>query len=210
MLGIFKRKRDFDDINHISRDDLIKKSRILIIDDDGTIMLKDFLQQQGFSVDHDKLGNDLGKYTSGLYDLIILDYHGVGNELGGRHGLDLMRFLNKNLVSTRVLAYTSRSLSAAESDFFKMAHAVLQKDLGLADSMEIIEDQLRTTFDKNYIFENIAKELGIKDEAQKNKLKAKIVSCIEGGDRDGVAKYMKAAFNFVGSKAVDILIGRLF
>ena len=44
-------------------------------------------------------------------------------------GLDLVKHLKRVSPRTRLIAYTSRSLNASESDFFRLSHAVLPKDL---------------------------------------------------------------------------------
>lgn len=210
MFGLFRKKKDFSDFQTPGRNELIKKSRLLVIDDDSNILLKDFLQGQGFSIDHDREGNDISKYISGIYDVIIVDYHGVGSQIGVKQGLDLMRYLNKNARGTRLIAYTSRSLSAAEADFFKLSHAVLQKDLGLTDSMELIEEQLKSSYDKNFIFQDLLKELGVDSEKERNEIKEKIISLLESGNKSELEKYLKTGSKFVANKTIDILIGKLF
>lgn len=210
MLWFLNKKKTFNDSQKISRHEIIKRSRILFIDDDKEITLAEFLRGQGFSIDHDREGNDLTKYNSGLYDLIVLDYHGVGSNLGSKHGLELIRNFTRNSNIARIIAYTSRSLSANEADFFKLAHAVLPKDLGLADSMELIEDQLNLCYDKNLIFDSLIKEMGIKEESKINEIKTKIIETVESKNKDGAEKYIKETLKFSANKSIDMLLGKLF
>lgn len=209
MLGFF-REKEFAVETNVTRQEIIKKTRIAIIDDDEKLLLIDFLKNQGFSVDHDKEGNDLAKYSTGIYDVIIIDYHGVGADLGNAQGLSLLRFLRKEAVGARLIAYTSRSLTASEADFFKLSHAVLPKDWGVMDSMELIEEQVRTTYNKNYLFDELVDGLGIKDSKTKKELKNKLIQCIEDGRRDDFNKHLLTAFKFTANKAIDVLIGKFF
>ncbi|MRT20305.1 response regulator [Comamonas sp. CAH-2] len=210
MLSFIKKKKTFEDFPKLSRQEIIRKSRILFIDDDDDITLIDFLRSQGFSIDHDKNGNDLNKYDSGLYDLIILDYYGVGTNLGDKHGLELMRYLSRNRNPARIIAYTSRSLSASEADFFKLSHAVLIKDLGLADSMEVIESELNLCFDKNLIFSKIIKELDITDSQKINSIKENLYNAINSSDKTSIENHIFKTLRFTANKAVDIYLGKIF
>jgi hypothetical protein len=209
LLGFF-RDKEFSIETNVTRQEIIKKTRIAVIDDDEKLQLIDFLKKQGFSVDHDRKGNDLSKYSTGIYDVIIVDYHGVGSDLGNAQGLSLLRFLRKEAVGVRLIAYTSRSLTASEADFFKLSHAVLPKDWGVMDSMELIEEQVRITYSKSYLFDELVDGRGIKDSKTKKELKNKLIECIEGGERDEFNKYLLKAFKFTANKAIDVLIGKFF
>lgn len=209
MLGFF-RDKEFAIETSITRQEIIKKTRIAVIDDDEQLLLIDFLKNQGFSVDHDREGNDLSKYSTGIYDVIVIDYHGVGINLGNSQGLSLLRFLRKEAVGVRLIAYTSRSLNASEADFFKLSHAVLPKDWGVMDSMELIEEQVRITYNKNYLFDELVDGLGVRDVKSKKELKNKLIHCIEDGQRDDFNRYLSTAFRFTANKAIDVLIGKFF
>lgn len=206
----FFRDKEFQAEVNIPRQEIIKKTRIAIIDDDEQLLLIDFLKTQGFSIDHDRIGNELSKYSSGLYDVIIVDYHGVGIGLGDGQGLDLLRFLKKEAIGTRLIAYTSRSLSSSEADFFKLSHAVLPKDWGVMDSMELIEDQIRKSYNKDYLFDELIEGLGIKDQKSTRELKTKLIKCSESGLRDDFNSHLKTVLKFTTNKALDVLIGKFF
>jgi hypothetical protein len=81
MRNLFKRKNLSDYNPNLSRPELIRRSRILMIDDDQPKLIED-LKADGFSVDYDPTGNDTAKIEKGLYDLIILDFGGVGAKFG--------------------------------------------------------------------------------------------------------------------------------
>ena len=65
----------------IPRERLIQAARIVMIDDEVALLVEE-LRSAGFSVDHDREGNDLRAIDQQIYDLAILDYHGVGARLG--------------------------------------------------------------------------------------------------------------------------------
>ena len=144
----------------LTRERLIQCGRIVVIDDESPLLI-DELREEGFAVDHDKEGTDLRRIENQIYDVAIIDYHGVGRNLGSGQGLDLIKHIRRVSPRTRIIAYTSRSLSASESEFFRLSHVVLPKDLGLVDSLALIETELRKAFSKEYLFEALIAKLNI-------------------------------------------------
>ena len=150
----------------ITRERLIQSGRIIVVDDETPILIGE-LKDEGFAVHHDLEGKDLHNIENQIYDLAILDYHGVGQRLGNSQGLDLLKHIRRVSPRTRIIAFTSRSLNAAESEFFRLSHAVLPKDLGLGDSLALIEGELRKAFSKEHLFESLITKLQISNPQEK-------------------------------------------
>lgn len=193
----------------LSRERLIQASRILIIDDDEPLLVSE-LRVAGFSVDHDKTGEDTHNLDQQLYDLVILDYHGVGKRLGQGQGLELLRHIRRVTPRTRVMAYTSRSLSSTESDFFRLSHSVLPKDLGLGESLSRIEDELRKAFSKAHLFEALISKLTISDPIRKDEICAALTKALSKNDEGKFKEFLKKTAGSAAEKAVDLILARLF
>jgi CheY-like chemotaxis protein len=56
----------------LTREELIKRCRILVIDDERPSLIDD-LTRDGFAVDHDEKGDEVGRIERNLFDLILLD-----------------------------------------------------------------------------------------------------------------------------------------
>jgi ActR/RegA family two-component response regulator len=171
MFGWFGKKKTLQDFDKgLSRERLIQGGRVVVIDDEQPLLIQE-LRDRGFSVDHDRDGSSLHKYDNQLFDVAIVDYHGVGQKLGPGQGLDLLRYIRRVSPRTRLVAYTSRSLSAAESEFFRLSHSVLSKDLGLNDSMTQIEGELRKALAKEHLFEALVEKLNISPGSERDKMR---------------------------------------
>lgn len=193
----------------ISRERLIQGGRIVVIDDEHPLLI-DELSRAGFSVDHDQTGDELSKFDNQLYDVAIVDYHGVGRRLGASHGLELLRYIRRVSPRTRLIAYTSRSLTAAESEFFRLSHAVLQKDLGLGDSLLLIEGELRRAFAKEHLFEALVAQLQLKSPHARRDLEHALVDALSKKDEARFRKYLSTGLGVAVEKALEITIGKLF
>jgi hypothetical protein len=197
----------FNDVT--TRDRLIQNGRILFIDDEIPLLIGE-LREEGFSVDHDQVGDDLHKVESQLYDVLVLDYQGVGQRFGTAQGLDILKYVRRVSPRTRIIAYTSRSLSAGESDFFRQSNAVLPKDLGLGDSLTLIETELKKAFEKEHLFEALISNLSISNGKDKERLRNSLISSL-GNKNEG--KFKNLLFNITGKvvdKGAEIIIARLF
>jgi len=152
MFSFFK-KKNIECLNvKMPRDELVRRSRILIIDDERPDIIED-LQAAHFSVDYvtDITSNDFDKIDKLLYDLILLDFGNVGLTFGQDQGLSLLKHIKRVNPAIVVFSYTSKALKTKHADFYRLADGTLAKDAGIQESLEKIEDGLR----KAHSIENI-------------------------------------------------------
>ena len=210
MFNLFSSKRTLSSFDQsLSRERLVQGARIIIIDDEDPLLIAE-LRSAGFAIDHDRLGSDLHNIDQQIYDLAIVDYQGVGQRLGSSQGLDLVKHIRRVSPRTRVIAHTSRSLTAAESEFFVQSHAVLPKDLGLGDSLALVEAELHKAFSKEHLLESLLAKLNIRDPKETERIRAALVKSLSKEDPDNFKQRIEKIAGTVGEKAVDIIISRLF
>jgi CheY-like chemotaxis protein len=129
----------------IPREELIRRGRILVVDDERPELIDD-LQKLGFSVDYvpDVTVDNIHILESGVYDLVLLDFANVGLNIGKDQGLSLLQRVKRTNPAVIVFAYTSKALGSAHADFYRLADGVLPKDASIEESAEKIEDGLRS------------------------------------------------------------------
>lgn len=193
----------------LNRERLIQGGRLAVIDDESPLLIEE-LRKEGFSVDHNTTGNDLQNIENQIYDVIILDYHGVGERLGAAQGLDLLKHIRRVSPRTRVIAYTSRSLNSSESEFFRLSHAVLPKDLGLGDSLALVEAELTKAFAKEHLFEALLAKLNVGDTEQKERVKNALIKSLARKDENRFKEVIIKLAGNAGEKAAELIIKQLF
>lgn len=210
IVAHFKKQPPLDSFDQtLTRERLIQCSRILIVDDEEPLLIGE-LRREGFGVDHDREGQDLRNIESQLYDLAILDFHGVGLRLGNAQGLDLLKHVRRVSPRTRVIAYTSRSLTAAESEFFRLSHVVLPKDMGLVDSLSLVETELRKAFSKEHLFEALITKLSISSPHEKQRIHSALTKALARNDENSFREELQKSGGTVAEKAVEIIVSRIF
>lgn len=193
----------------LTRERLIQAGRILIVDDEEPLFISE-LKTEGFAVDHDRSGNDPKNIESQIYDVAIVDYHGVGQKLGAMQGLDLVKHIRRVSPRTRLIAYTSRSLSASESAFFRLSHSVLPKDLGLGDSLALVEDELIKAFSKEHLFDALISKLNVSGEKEKKRIRTALVKALADRNESQFKQGLGEIAGQAAGKAVEIIISKLF
>src|SRR4051812_24673282 len=81
MLGFGKKKQIMDVAQRLPLSDLIRRTRILVIDDVETEFPFKILRDQGYAIDYWSDVRDLAALERGDYDIIVLDIGGIGKEL---------------------------------------------------------------------------------------------------------------------------------
>ncbi|WP_434034838.1 hypothetical protein [Cupriavidus sp. a3] len=193
----------------LTREELIQKGRIAFIDDEEPLLIEHIKSSQ-FVVEHDRTGDDLRNYDAQLYDVAIVDYYGVGQRLGAGQGLDLIKHIRRVSPRTRIIAYTSRSLNASESEFFRLSHAVLPKDMGLGDSMLLIEEELRKALSKEHLFEALIIKLSVSRSEDRDKMRDALSKALSGKDKTKFKEYLSKAVGIAAEKTVEAIIGKMF
>lgn len=193
----------------LTRERLVQSGRIVIVDDEQPLLIEE-LRKEGFSVDHDRTGSDLHNFENQIYDVAIIDYHGVGSRLGRGQGLDLLKHIQRVSPRTRLVAYTSRSLTATESEFFRLSHVVLPKDLGLGDSLALVERELRKALSKEHLFEALVTRINVSNPIERQRVQEELVKALSKRDESGFKDYLGKAIGKAAEKTVEIIVSKLF
>lgn len=193
----------------VTRERLIQTGRIVVIDDENPLLIEE-LKKEGFAVDHDTTGQDLHGLEGQIYDVAIIDYHGVGKRFGSMQGLDLLKHVRRVSPRTRLVAYTSRSLNASESDFFRLSHAVLPKDMGLGDSLALVETELRKAFGKEHLFESLLVKLNLSNASDRKRIEDALTKSLSSRNDSHLKDVIVKVAGQTAEKAVEIVISRLF
>jgi CheY-like chemotaxis protein len=122
MLSYFKKKK----WPKLELDEIRKRSRILVIDDNEFIY-QNLFKNDGYTIEKWNDVDDLPKLEKGYFDIVLLDIQGVGKDYSREQGLGILKHLHEVCPSQIVIAYSNADFSLKYQDFFKMADAVLAK-----------------------------------------------------------------------------------
>jgi DNA-binding response OmpR family regulator len=165
----FQQRKRIDSIHAtMPRDELVRRSRILIIDDERPELIDD-LQRSHFAVDYEpdiRPENLAEKLDSRLYDLILLDFGQVGEGIGKEQGLSILRHIKRVNPAVVVLAYTSKALGTEYADFYRLADGVLAKDAGVAESMRRIEEALQKSHSVENLWRGVLALSGVQADSE--------------------------------------------
>jgi hypothetical protein len=191
----------------LPRVELLRRGRIAVLDDEAPEMLQD-LRDRGLSIGHITSTDDPQFQTLAdcFYDLLLLDYGGIGPRFGQDEGLDVLRYLKRVNPSLRILAFTARTFDASKADFFRLCDGVVKKDAGIRETLEQMEVHLSEILTPSYQFAALAQSLALNGE-QRVQLEKVITRAINRPD--GREKALAAAKRFAkggSEKALEALV----
>lgn len=158
----FKKRRLSDVTISIPREELIRRSRILVVDDERPDLIDD-LKKAGLAVDYEPDVNqaNLSTVEKPTYDLILLDFANVGRSIGPDQGLSLLKHIKRVNPGVVILTYTSKSLGTDHAEFYRAADGVLKKDAGIGESLEKIEQGLRKSHSPEKLWASMLSVSGV-------------------------------------------------
>lgn len=195
----------------LARDELLRRGRIAVLDDEEPEMLKD-LRGYGLSVDliHSTSDQAFARLEGSFYDILLLDYGGIGTTFGVDEGLDVLRHLKRTNPALRVLAFTGRSFDASKADFFRLTDGVVRKDAGIRETLEVLEEQLSELLTPLHYWHALCAARGLDPQSDDGQaIAARLLEANKGADgREKALRAIKALGTAGASKVADAIAER--
>jgi CheY-like chemotaxis protein len=150
MLNMLKgliRKSEWNDLPNF---EIIKRSKILIIDDDP-FPYKDLLKKDGYNTDYWN-GNidNTERIENGYYDIILLDFHGVGTDFSNNQGIGVLEYIKRKNPAQIVIGVSNMKWDLENHIFINLANTQMSKRQPYADFKSNIDNLLKERFSKTY------------------------------------------------------------
>lgn len=171
--------------------EIVKRSRILVIDDSDFPLLKLF-ERDGYTIEKWPDVTDLSKLENGSFDLILLDLFGVGLDQSSDQGLGILKHIREVNPAQIVIAYSSADWDVSYQPFFNEADAVLHKTKSdYYEFKRTVDKLLEQRFSPGFYVDRANEELA--EYAVSNpKLVKRFKSAILGGDLDTFRAYLSS------------------
>lgn len=181
----WRRGKTLKDIGiQIPFEEIRKRARILVVDDDEQAFPYKLLQNEGYNVAYWSSIERLRDLETGEYDLIVLDIYGVATkEVSTNDGLGVLEHIKKMNPAQLVIAYSGQKYDLSQASFWRMADDYLGKPSSLIDCKEKIDDLLRKSFTPTHYWCAIADALVVAGVSQKkiSNLESDIVRSLRNG-----------------------------
>ena len=108
-----------------------------------------------------------------------------------------------------ILAYTSKSLTSAQSDFYRLTDATLSKDAGIEESFSKIETSLRDALNLERIWKALL-AVGARDESSRKEMDRVLNTALKSRNIDLLSEHLRNRIGSAGNgELVDKLIGKM-
>jgi len=140
LIYFFKSKRNKK--NNIIVPQAKAAPKILVIDDHANPIVK-LLRTEGYDVDEDNGSlSNLRNLENGHYDLILLDFDGVGVEFSKKQGIGVLEHIKTKNPKQKILAYSNKNWGLDYQEFIQLADGVLGKAAGYGEYKRKIDELL--------------------------------------------------------------------
>ena len=139
-------------------DEIRKRSRILVIDDNEFIYQQLFIKD-GYTLEKWDDVDDLPKLERGFFDIILLDIQGVGNTQSQEQGFGILKHLYEVCPTQIIIAYSNADFSLKYQEFFKLADATLAKSDDYVHFKRTVDKLLADRFSLGFYVQRVQKIL---------------------------------------------------
>lgn len=165
----------------IEFDELKKRTRIVVIDDEDSFPVNLF-QKEGYSVDKWQTVTDYGRLESGFYDIIVLDIKGVATHISEDDGLGVLESIKRKNPAQIIIAFSQHSFDLSKARFWEMADEKIAKPSDFLKIKSIIDNLINTQFKPDRYISTLHTVLRKNHFSEKDirKLDNEIVKIIKG------------------------------
>lgn len=198
MFEFFSKKYTFNDIPLSDINDLKKRIKIVVIDDNKDSFPIETMQDFGFTLEYWKIidSNKLKRLEKNEFDIIILDIEGVveTSELGEKDGLDILKSLKKKNNKQIIIAFSGSTYDVSKGEFWKITDDFLKKPINAFDTKEMLEEIILNNYSINNLINQLKQIINKQIDNQKDieKLETIIVKAIKEEKNLDMLKIVKA------------------
>ena len=152
------------------REEITKRARLLIIDDQDFPYLK-FFQRDGYQIEKKDDVESVRDLERGDWDMVLLDLHGVGTAFSDEQGLGVLRHLRRSAPSVLVIAYSNADWPLdINQDFFDLADATVGKsNASYFEFKQKVDEQLIRRYSQGFFIDRFADVVGSENAARSEK-----------------------------------------
>jgi len=208
-MGLFRKKR-IANLLPLPLEELRKRTRILVIDDDESSFPFELLKKEGYSIDYWPKVENLSKLEEGFFDIIILDIQGVAQNYSREDGLGILEHIKQRNPSQVVVAFSGQSFDLSKNRFWKMADDSLSKPVDVTKCKRLIDDIIVNKITLSHYWSLVTDILTKEGVSAKQiaSIEDKVTRALERKDREAVSEIMKSALDKadVGVRIAAIVI----
>jgi DNA-binding NtrC family response regulator len=193
-MALFKKLRIADVAKPIPLDEIRKRAKIIVIDDDPESFPCNLLRREGYSIESWQKVESLSRLEKGDFDIIILDIGGVAEEYAQNDGLGVLEHLKKYNPSQIIVAFSGQSFDLGKARFWKMADDSLSKPVDAIKCKEVIDHLLEEKFTLEHYWQGLVSIIRIEGTSKENidKLETQIAKAIKAGDKEKLLSGIKS------------------
>jgi CheY-like chemotaxis protein len=194
LMRLFRKTRIADVAKPIPLDEIRRRAKIIVIDDDPNSFPCDILRKEGYTIECWEKVESLSRLERGDFDIIILDIGGVASHYSPQDGLGVLEHLKNYNPSQIVVAFSGQTFDLGKTRFWKMADDSLSKPVDVIKCKEVIDHLLQEKFTIEHYWQGLIVLLrseGMTEE-EIEKLEKRVAGAIKKGNKNELTSILKS------------------
>ena len=134
-----------------------KRARILVIDDDASAFPVNRLRGEGYNIQQWERLESLRNLEEGQFDIIFLDIHNIcSEEVSASGGVGVLEHLKKVNPAQIVIAFSGKKFDLGHEKFWRIADDYLAKPIDMLKAKARIDSLLKDKFTPDHYWQSLA------------------------------------------------------
>ena len=195
----------------IKRDELRKRVKILVVDDNEEHFPYKHLQDNGYTIEwwNKVTSEKLQRMENGDFDIIILDIKGITDEsISDSEGLGIIKRIKAVNPSQIVVAFSGHSYDLSKTEFWKIADDTLTKPVSIIKAKELIDGLINEKITLNNYWSAISAILSNQNFSKRkiNRIERLVIDMLQKKSATPELIYNKFLSGIQNSAAIITLI----
>ena len=181
-------------------DELKRRIRLLVIDDEKTFPTELFISN-GYFVEQWEKVKDFNKLLKGDYDIIILDIMGVAKEYSEDDGLGVLEAIKRENPSQIIVAYSGGSFDISKQRFWDLADEKIAKPSDFLKIKGTIDNLIKKKFTPERYISTLMSLLNASNVSKRDitKIEGDISNLLKGDKKKDATEIFKSIANNSGT-----------
>lgn len=156
MFGRFKRKSLVSLAKSFSLQELRKRTKIVVIDDDKDAFPVQALQDEGYTIEYWPGVQSIDRLERGDFDIIVLDIAGVAQKFSpDEDGFGVLQHVKWHNPAQIIVAFSGQSFDLSKQEFFKLADDTMPKPVSALKCRQVLDELIESKMTVRHLWETI-------------------------------------------------------
>jgi len=211
MFGRFRQKSLVSLAKPFSIQELRKRTKIVVIDDDKDAFPVQALQDEGYTIEYWQEVQSVDRLERGDFDIIVLDIAGVAQKFSpDEDGFGVLQHVKWHNPAQIIVAFSGQSFDLSKQEFFKLADDTMPKPVTTLKCKQVLDELIESKMTVRHLWKTIVILMRAEGVPEKriNQLETQVSKALGAGRRPDIKRIVSDAVerSELAAKVVGVMV----